>query len=242
MTEINLDQYKESWKKDNEKRTLGKRISEDDIRSYLSMKTKDITVLYQKGLWFDIVLKSILIFSFGFLIWIFKSQAYMLIINLALIILTIYLIILQRKYFGKIPKAHNTDDNLKNVLKRKIDFFNQTYIKALYVGAATNPLLILSGMMFYMYFKYGEIRPFEIDDYIVLGGMILISYFFALLIQVKQFRFHINQLETCLQEFSQDTLDELSIKRQRNQRMRIWLVSVILVVFGVLLFFYLMSI
>jgi hypothetical protein len=102
------------------------------------------------------------------------------------------------------------------------------------VGALSNSLFILSGMLYYFYFKYGEIRPFQWDDYLVFGVALLIGFALGAFAQVKQHNFHVKQLENCLQEINEDKISTYTIREQRNKKRRISLIFLLALVSGLL--------
>ena len=77
-------------------------------------------------------------------------------------------------------------------------------MKSLYVGALSNSLIFLSGSLYYFYFKYGEIRPLDLTDYLVFGGAILIAYVLGAAVNLAAMKFQVRQLESCLQEIDED--------------------------------------
>jgi uncharacterized membrane protein YfcA len=107
------------------------------------------------------------------------------------------------------------------------------------VGALSNALLIVSGMLYYLYFKYGELRPFTWEDYLVLGSVILIGYFFGAYVQIAQHNFHVRQLESCLQEIDENIINTYTLRKQKNRKRLLILIFVLAIVCGLLLLAYL---
>ena len=66
------------------------------------------------------------------------------------------------------------------------------------------PCLFLSGMIYYFYFKYGEIRPFQWDDYLVFGAVIILGFATRGCGPDNSNNFQVEQLESCLQEIDED--------------------------------------
>ena len=126
----------------------------------------------------------------------------------------------------------------EGTLEEKISFYHQTYTYSLYVGALSNALIILSGILYYFYFKYGEIRPFQWDDYLVFSLTMLIGFGLGAAVQIAQHTFQIKQLESCLQEIYEDVISTITLREQRNKRKRMILVFLLALVCGLLLLSY----
>ncbi len=122
---------------------------------------------------------------------------------------------------ARIPKASTSDPVIRISLENKIKFYRRHFIKSLYVGALSNSLLILSGMLYYLYFKYGEIRPFAWDDYLVLGVTLIIGFALGAYVQITQHNFQVKQLESCLQDIDEDAMTTLTLRDQRNKKRRL---------------------
>ena len=197
--------------------------------------------MFRKGLIFDVVLKSVIGVSFIVLAVLLFNNATVVMLCFFLLAGIVATIIFQARMLRKIPQANYARDNLKKVLEGKISFYRKKYLHSLYVGALSNAFLIISGMLFYFYFKYGEVRPFETDDYIVFGVVIMISFALGAFLQVKQHNFHIRQLEVCLHELDEHTLHELTLKKQRHKKLQLLLIYLLALICGLLVLAYLLA-
>lgn len=237
MENSDLEKYRLAWK--NEKSFSGSRLTDEDIRKFLQANSKNIIRLFKTGLTFDIVLKSLLAISYVGLIVLFAYQSAVTIVNAILIVLSLVGIMYQIRIFRRVPKNDYPLENIRISLKTKIDFYNKHYIKSLLVGALSNSLFFLSGIMYYFYFKYKEIRPLQLDDYLVFGGAVILGFAIGAFIQIKQHNFQISQLESCLKDIDEDTLNEYNVKKYKNQRTKNILIASISIVLGLLLLTYL---
>ncbi len=232
MKTINLDSIKAAWK--NESSFEDHRLSELDIENFLSRKSKDISRLFRKGLIFDIVLKSIIGISLiGVFVLLRTNLSIMLISSILLLI--IWTIRFQWIMIDRIPEASTSDPVIRTSLENKINFYRQHFIKSLYVGALSNSLFILSGMLYYFYFKYGEIRPFVWDDYLVFGVTIILGFALGAYVQIAQHSFQIKQLENCLEDIDEDAMTTLTLREQRNKKRRLILIILLALICGLLL-------
>lgn len=229
---MDLDKYKAAWKSEQgfEQSTL----TEADIKGFLKKKSKEINNLFKRSLIIDVVLKSIIGGSFIILALLFHSSINVVIISSILLAGIILAISFQVSIFKKIPHTDYAKDNLKAVLESKINFYTKKYFNSLYVGALSGSLFIISGMLYYYYFKYGEVRPFDTVDYLVLGIFIIAGFILAAYVQVKHHHFQIRQLEHSLTEIDENTINELTIKRQNNRRRQLFLIYLLFVVCGFL--------
>ena len=236
MKSLDLDSIKSAWK--NEKSFEDHRLSEADIQRFLSKKSKDISQLFKMGLVVDISLKTLIGISFLGIIVLFKENLNMVLIASAIILGIIGAIVYQWRMTGKIPQSGASEPVFRLSLEEKIRFYHQKYIYSLYVGAVSNALLILSGLLYYFYFKYGEIRPFQWDDYLVFTLTLLIGFGLGAAVQIAQHRFQIRQLESCLQEIDEDMISKLTLREQRNKRRRMVLAFLLALICGLLLLSY----
>lgn len=240
MEDINFNKYKESWKKESDKIIGQNKLSDSEIKSFLKGKSKDISRLYKAGLYMDIVIKFILTLACGFLVYIWYATSEIAAFSTGLMIITGVFGAIQLRYLLKFPDFELGENNLKNIINSIISYYSKHYKKALYIGASSAPLFFISGSLYYFYFKYGEIRTFQIDDFIVFGVGIVISYFIAIMSQIIQFRFQMNQLKSCLQEINEDIISELTIQKQKKQRKRLIIIALLFILVGALIFTYIL--
>ncbi|MEA3463186.1 MAG: hypothetical protein U9R49_14980 [Bacteroidota bacterium] len=210
-----------------------------EIEGFLTRKSKDIDQLFRKGLIFDIVLKSIIGLSLLGIIYLFKNNLPVILVCATILLGITWAIRFQWLMIRKIPEAGASDPTVRTTLENKINFYHQRYIKSLYVGALSNALLILSGMLYYFYFKYGEIRPFQWDDYLVFSAAIIIGFALGAYVQIAQHNFQVKQLESCLNEIDEDAISTITLREQRNRKRRLILIFLLAIICGLLILAYL---
>jgi hypothetical protein len=232
MKSIDLDSIKAAWK--NESSFEDHRLSELDIENFLSSKSKDISQLFRKGLIFDIVLKSVIGVSLIGIFFLLRANQSIILVS-SILMLILWAIRYQWLMIARIPKTSTSDPVIRASLENKIKFYRQHFIKSLYVGALSNSLFILSGMLYYFYFKYGEIRPFAWDDYLVFGVTIIIGFALGAYVQITQHSFQVKQLENCLQDIDEDAMTTLTLRDQRDKKRRLILIILLALVCGLLL-------
>jgi hypothetical protein len=232
MKASDMDAMKAAWK--NERSFEDPKLTKAEIEVFLKGKSKDISLLFKKGLIFDIILKSLVGLSFLGILILFRTNLPVLLTVAFLIMGTLWAIIYQQRMIGRIPKTKGTGSGIKFTLEKKISFYYRHFVRSLYVGALSNSLLVLSGMLYYFYFKYGEIRPFQWDDYLVFTLVIVLSYIIGVIVQVKQYNFHVKQLESCLQDLDADSLNKLTIREQVYKKRRLTFVFLLALICGLL--------
>lgn len=236
---MDIEKYKAAWKSEQsfEKNTL----SEADIQNFMKKRSKEINKLFKKGLLLDMVLKSTIGVSFIVLSVLYFSSMKVLIISSLLFAGIIIAIFFQGSMLRKIPYVDYVADNLRKVLENTINFYKNKYLRSLYVGALSSPLFIISGMLYYFYFKYGEIRSFEMDDYFVFGVTIILGFILGLYTQLKLHNFYVRQLELSLTEIDENTITELTIKRQNYKKRQLFLIFLLALICGFLVLAFILA-
>ena len=236
MKATDMDSIKMAWK--NEQGFEKFSLSESDIEKFLHKRSRDITQLFKKGLGFDVVLKGIVGASLIGIIILFHENRQLVISMIALLVLILWSIWFQVLMFRRIPQTDMSESAIRTSLEQKILFYRKHYIKSLYIGALSNSLIIVSGSLYYFYFKYGEIRPLDVTDYLVSGTAIIIAFIFGVVVQIAQHNFQIKQLESCLREIDEDAMTELTLKQQRVRKLRLIFIALTALVCGLLLLAY----
>jgi len=237
MKPLDLDSMKSAWK--SEKSFEDHRLSEEDIERYMHKGSKDISQLFRKGLYFDIFLKGLAAASLLTLLVLYRENLNLILVIAGILLIIFWTIRYQWLLIGRIPQTREASPVIRTTLEQKISFYHRHYIKSLYVGALSNVLLIFSGVLYYMYFKYGEVRPLQWDDYLVFAAIILIGYFIGASVQIAQHNFQVRQLESSLREIDEDSLNAYTISQQRNKKRRMTLIFLLALICGLLLLAYL---
>lgn len=236
MENLDLNKYQLAWK--DEKSFQAEKLSEIEIQNFMKSASK-IVAQYKRSLIFDIVFKSILLISFIVLIVLLKNQSIATLTNLFFIFIAAFGIIWQTNVYKRVDKISITKEHLKDLLRAYIDFYNGLYVKSIFVNALSSTLFFLSGSLFYLYFKYEQIPTFELDDFIVLIIGIILSYGVSAFAQIKQNEYQIKQLESCLVEIEENTINASSIKKYKTTRIINIITIGIALILGVILFLFL---
>lgn len=237
MKTTDMDSIKSAWK--NEGGFENKVLSQHDIEKFLQKKSRDITRLFKTGLAMDMILKGIIGASLIGILLLFSGNRQLFYAMIAVLAVILWAIWFQVKMYRRVPSGDMAKPDLRTALEARIQFYHQHYVKSLLIGAISNSLIFLSGSLYYFYFKYGEIRPLDLVDYLVFGIAIILAYVLGAVAQIAQHRFQIGQLESCLQEIDEDSMTALTLKSQRNKRLRLFFMALLALVCGLLLFAFL---
>lgn len=238
MEKPDIEELRKSWMDQDASSTAS--LSEEDIRGFLQGSSRDITRQFRLGLDFDIVLKSILILSFVGSIFLFRNNMEVIALSGSLILVLGLGIRFQARMKQKVPGSPH-GISAREALERKISFYHTFYFRSISLGALSSTLLFLSGMLYYFYFRYGMIRPFTWDDYLVFGLFLFLSYLLSFLANHLNFRARIGQLEESLEELDREALDELKLKDLKRKKLRRIIAFSLTVLAGLLLLFYLLA-
>ncbi len=236
MENLDLNKYRLAWK--NEKTFQAEKLSEIEIYDFMKSASK-IVGQYKRSLLFDIVYKGILLVSFFILILLLKNQSIAILTISFFIFIAIFGIVWQLKVYKNSDRINNTKENLKDLLRKYIAYYNEQYIKSIFVSALSSTLFFLSGSLFYLHFKYDQIPSFELDDFIVLTIGIILSYSLSAFTQIKQNNYQIKQLERCLVEIEDNTINASSIKKYKTKRIKNIVIIGIALIIGVILLLFL---
>lgn len=238
MKKVDLAKYRQAW--NEETRFNDKILQDDEIKKYLGRKSKNITASFRNGLIIDIILKIVLGASFILLIIFYLNNLRIISICAVSIVLIIYLLYLQICIIRQIPGQKEYSDTLYSLLESLINFYRNKFSRSVYINALSNPLIFLSGVLYYIQFKYAGIRTFEVEDFVVLSLICITGFLLGAFIQVRHYKFQIKQLEECLNELEGNGLQAMTATRQIVQNRKMLITFLIAFIFGLLLFGFLL--
>lgn len=239
MKEIEWDNYQKAWK--NDQHFQDNKLSADDIQNFMHSNSKSLGAMFRKSVVMDVVLKGILWIATLVLLLLFVSQLRIVLVIVMLLFILSLGIIYQINVFRHIPETNNKLQSTRMHLQQLITFYTRKITKSILIGAISSSLVFIVGSMYYFYFKYGAIRKFDLDDFIVLGLGIVISFALSAWVQLKQNGSHISELESCLSTINEGTFDGDKLNRyKKNRRRNVIIISLILLL-GLLLFTWLIA-
>lgn len=228
-----LDKYKTAWK--NESSFTGSMLSDKEIKTYLSNRSAHTDRMYRIGIMFDMVLKGLLAIAVAGVVLVYPASQGTWIVSAVLGVVLLASFLFERKVYLQIPDISPLEASTRDMLRERISFFNRSYLKALLIIAISSPVMILTGGLYYFYFKYGELRPLDLEDMVVFSIFLFAGYIFSVYFQVRNYRFHINQLESLLSELDEGVITADMLKLQRRKRQRIIIMTSLAIVSGILL-------
>jgi len=236
MKTMDMDSLKTAWKE--EQGFEYKKLSESEIQRFLQQKSRDITQQFRKGLTFDVILKSLIGLSLIGMLILLSKNLNLVIVLAAVLVLLLWTIWFQWRMFRKIPREDGSPPVIRTSLEKRIQFYRNHYVKSLYIGSLSNVLIFVSGSLYYFYFKYGEIRPLDLTDYMVFGVAIILAYALGAWAQIAHHNFQVRQLESCLREIDEDAMTVLTLRDQRKKERRLLFLAVSAMILGLLLLAY----
>ena len=214
-----LNKYKKAWYSGSRELTQRNRLSEEDIMDFITTQSRHILSGLQKSVIFDVILKTLLALSFFILAILFSSDVNLIIMNILLTVFMAGLILLQSKYYHKAAFGEDPGASIKDYLHNRLTFFDKEYIKVIYLVALSSPMFFFSGVLFYSYFKYGIIRPLDMEDYSVFAIGLLLSFIISSFAHVKQYRFQLDQLHRCLEDLDEQEINRIKLNKEGNKRL-----------------------
>jgi hypothetical protein len=234
-----LDKYKAAWR---EEPSLNESMLTDhEIRSWLYQRTARTDRMYRKGIIFDLIIKGLLAVAVIGIVILFRSSQGSWLVSAVLGTAVLTSFLYEWKILRQIPNISTAAAPIRDMLRERISFFNRSYLRVLLIIAVSNPVLIFTGGMYYFYFRYGEIRPLDLEDFIVFSLFLIAGYTISAFFQIKNFRFHIRQLEESLADLNGNKFNKNLIRQQRQKRQRIIAMTILAVITGILLFLLLLS-
>ncbi|MFQ5753618.1 MAG: hypothetical protein ACE5HI_16635 [bacterium] len=229
-----LQKYKKAWLGQSQTLIETNQLTEKQIMDFITRQSNSITTSYRRSLVFDMCFKAGLLVSFLLLAYLLRASSNLIVLNIVLMIASGTMLVLQSKFYREIGVSENQESAIKEFLESKVATFYKKFTKAIYLAALSNPLFFLSGSMFYFYFKYGTVRPMDLEDYLVFSAGLAMSFLIAVFAQLKQYNFQVQQLETCLKDFDEGKMNRFAAKKRKNQRLVLFLLGAGLFVFGLL--------
>lgn len=229
-----LDKYKAAWREESSFNDSS--LTDNKIRSYLSGRTAHADRMYRAGILFDLALKGLLAAAVAGIVILFRGAQGSWLVSAILGATLVASFLFEWKILRQIPDISSPAAPIREMLMERISFFNRSYLKALLAIAISSPVMILTGGLYYFYFKYGEIRPLDLEDIFVFSFFIFAGYVISAFFQVRHFRFHTSQLEASVADLDTGTVTMDILNLQRQKRQRIIIISSLAMVIGVLLF------
>jgi hypothetical protein len=232
MNESNLENYRSAWRQEQSfgTRSLGR----DEINSVLKKESKSMVQQFRTGLVLDMVIKGLLALALAGVLFLVPASAKLSSLNAAVLALTLFLIFLQSITLHQVPRPSVIGDNLRNYLREITWFYRKRFVGALYVAAVSGSLVFYVGALYYVWLKYGGLRPLDREDYLVFGIGLALAFAINAAAQLWQSGFHMRELEACLDEIDLEGLAEHQVRKRRFRRQKINMMWLMWLVLGLL--------
>lgn len=237
MRNIDID---EIWKQNKSEIRVPK-YTRDEIAGLKIRRSRQIFSEVRKSIWTAFSIKSVMLLATLVFSMISFDQP-----NLRMILITILLILLALLVYEivlliDISKLENLNDTIADRINKLAKFFNIQFPVFHILSSFYNPVLIIIGMFYYLWFKYGKVEYAGIDDVLVLIIAAVLSYAVAM----AGAKFSTRHLMLDVEEIlSMDSADEEFFisqerRRKRLKRRRIIIASLIALL-GMVLFILIM--
>ena len=229
---MDLDELKKTWKQVNRDQSV--HYSLDQIDTFRKSRSKDFSNWIRSSLRIDFILKSLTAISFAILVFLFNNQIQVQVICGILAILSTLLIFLEKPHFDKARKLDENPDTIQGSLINKLNYLKAYYFKIQFMVGLTNPLMVSAGACYFMYFKYSEIRPMDLEDILVFGAILIVSFLFTIPTTLGLYGFHLRNIQNSLANLENEDHWEKEIKRYKRSRNILAGVFITLLLIGIL--------
>ena len=236
MESVDLNKLKKLWQ--NSEMTTDKELSERAIRKYIHGRSRSINEMFKKGLWTDIVFKSIILLSLLVLFFLYKDQSEILWINTMMSLLLLLSISYQYRVLKSVLEINQSEASIKQYIELLLAFYRTRFRKALYFVGISAPFFFLNAVFYYFYFEYGKVRTFDTEDLIVFSSAVVIAYLISTYSQLWQFNFQVSQLKEVLRDLNEGSFNALDIRDQKHKRFRLTLGFILAFILGILVLLY----
>jgi hypothetical protein len=239
MEKNGFEEFSKAWKKSDLAGFSNKQYSENDIKLFKMKKSKDFSQGLVNSITFDFVYKSILMAAMLLLAWFYRDNTALVIIFLALIGTSIYLLLRENGIRSEFQKIDHYTHELSKAIEEKLSFYRAHFPALQLMLAYSNALLVWVASLFYFYSKY---QYYRIDDAVdLVVNMVMVGLSFAISYYAMSYLYRFNMLE--MEENLADLDDELAatnlIERQKRRKKQLLIGLSVIVVIGLILFLFL---
>ena len=229
---MDLDELKKTWKQVNQDQSV--HYSLDQIDTFRKSRSKDFSNWIRSSLRNDFVLKSLIATSFTVLIFLLNTQLSVQIACGVLALLSTGLIFLEKPHFDKARELDKNPDTMQGSLISKLNYLKAYYFKIQFLVGLTNPLLVSAGACYYMYFKYSEIRPMDLEDILVFTAILIVSFLFTIPTTAGLYGFHLRNIQNSLANLENEGHWAKEMKRYKRSKNILAGIFISLLIIGIL--------
>jgi hypothetical protein len=157
---------------------------------------------------------------------------------IAIILLTNSLLLaLDFRLLSRIRRLKQVDNPVKNVLKELESFLQTDFFIYRFYAAFSNPILIITGVLYYFHFKYGHFESLtEPDSLIVFGIITLISFGIGYVGMVFSSHKIMDEIHSYMEILEESDNYTKIIEKDKKQRFKRVILMLFLLIAGIVLF------
>jgi hypothetical protein len=202
MNESRLERLRDAWRETPA--FDGARLEASDIDALLGRQSRDVRRQYRVALLMDIALKSVIAVALAVVLWLHRQHAGLTALNTVVLLATLLCIGSERATLNAIPGSAVAGASIQAGLRAMLDYYQERFRRALYLIGLSGPLVFYTGVMHYLWYRYGGLRPFDGADLAVFGGGLVIAYLLSAGAHHAQFRRYVADVQDCLREIEEN--------------------------------------
>ena len=241
MNDSKLEQLRSAWRETPA--FDGAPLDKTAIDTLLRRQSHDVRRQFRVALLMDIALKAVLAVALAIVLWLHSGHAGLTALNTVVLLLTLLSIGFERATLNAIPGATLAGGSVRAGLQAMLDYHRKRFTRALYLIGLSGPLVFYTGVMHYLWYRYGGLRPFDGADLAVFCIGLALAYLLSAGAQHAHFRIYVKDVKNCLREIEENgaepTTDPTATLRAR--RLRHSLIWSIVLLAGVLLLVWLIA-
>lgn len=207
-----------------------------EIEKTLSKASHEMAGSFQKGIYFDMALKSILMAGFiGILVYSLTNH-FVLITSLIFIVVAGTLLFFEWKMLRNFNEVQKKDMSIKGIIEQELRFYNTHIIKYPLFLSFSMAMFFVLGSMIYHGIVYGYIRPIkDMTDAIVLTSFMLAGIIISVVANLPYFTGRIKQLDELLRDVENPEVYAMKLQKLKIKKQRDFLLYTIIAIAGILL-------
>lgn len=233
MAHANTD-IRQIWKSDSSSQQI---IAVNEIAKFKRKKQKSVYTSLQATCLVQVVQKIIYGLALFFAFFFFVNAVNIYIALSIVLFINLVLLGIDFQMLSKIRKLKQGDKPLAESLIQLEKFLQTDFFVYRFYASFSNPILIISGILYYSYIKYGNFRIFtEIDSLIVFGSIIIISFFIAYAGMVFSSVKILNEIQSYNAILEDSENYKQIIRKDKKRRLRMAIFMIFLLVIAILMF------
>ena len=212
-----------------------------EIEKILNKASHEMAGSFQKSIYFDMILKSVLMAGFIGILLYSLTNIFVLITSLIFIVASGLLLIFESKILRNLGKVNNKSNSIKGIIEEQLNFYNALLYKYPLSTSFSFVMFYVLGSMIYHSIVYGTIHPIrDITDAIVLSSLMLAGMVISIVANLPYFKGRIEQLGNLLKDMENPEVYSLKIQKLRIKKQRDFLLYTVLAIAGVLVLVFLL--